>query len=243
MNPELQQIATRLSKEAYESSGTIYHPLPFPEFEHLDTSTKPGSSIRKWNLIKDALPASFAFQSGRVLDIGANAGFYTFNFAQKGAEVDAFEPHEHYASIGQEIAAAAKLPVTWYNKPLEKSDLDDKEYNVALMLSVFQWMSEGNTFLNEATALLRQMAKCSDILFFELGCNHGKSAIQTDQRAIGWIWRLLQDNTAPKSVYYLGSVSAWHRSRRYLFACSKEPLQLTLWQRLVTHALQNGWIG
>jgi hypothetical protein len=166
--------------------------------------------------------------------VGANAGFYSFNFAKLGASVEAYEPHTHYATLGRQIAEATKLPVAWHNKPLEAADLAGKTFDVALMLSVFQWISQGNERLAEATALLQQVAAATGILFFELGCNQGKSAIEVSGRPLAWVWQLLQANTRPKTVSYLGSTTLWRGTRRYLLACSAEPLRLTPWQRLVT---------
>lgn len=241
MNARLQEIADSIEKNQYELSGHIYHPVPFPEFQHLKTSSNPKSAYAKWSLISQALRSLPTCADLTVLDVGANAGFYSFSFAKLGASVDAYEPHEHYARIGHQIVEATGLPVQWYNKPLEQGDII-KQYDVAIMLSVFQWMSHGNAQLEEATKVLQNVAAASRYLFFELGCNQGKSAIMTKGRPIVWIWNLLQAQTFPKQVSFLGATTAWGRKRRYLFVCSEEPLGLTPWQRLVTYALRRRWI-
>ncbi len=241
MNQELKKIANELQSNQYERTGNIYHPLPFPEFDHLTVSTKPKSAYQKWHLIRQTLPNS-NISGSHILDIGANAGFYAFNFAQLGATIDAYEPHEHYASIGHRISNATNLQVNWHNKPFEQTDLSSKKYDITLMLSVFQWMSQGNTLLKDATSLLYDISNVSKYLFFELGCNHGKSAISTNEQPIGWLWRFLQEHTKPKSIYYLGSTSAWGKSKRYIFVCTKEYVNLTSWQRFVTYLLRKQWI-
>lgn len=242
MYPKLQEIAECIKANPYEAFGDIYHPLPFPEFQHLTISSNASSAYRKWALIKHCLPSLSSFSNLHVLDVGANAGFYAFNFAKLGATVDAYEPNEGYANIGRQIVEATGLQVRWYNKPLERTDLLDKQYDIALMLSVFQWISQGNEYLNQATDLLRLVASSSRLLFFDLGCNHGKSAIRTEERPIGWVWRLLQQNTSPKHVAYLASTTPWGRARRYLFACAEDPIKLTIWQRSITHALRQCWV-
>jgi hypothetical protein len=156
--------------------------------------------------------------------------------------VDAYEPHAHYADIGGRIVEATGLQVQWLNKRLEEEDLVGKEYDVALMLSVFQWVSRGNEQLEQATSLLQAVSRSARVLFFELGCNHGKCAIHTDERPIAWVWRLLQQNTTPKHVCFLGSTAPWSRARRYVFACADDPINLTPWQRFMTQALQKRWI-
>jgi SAM-dependent methyltransferase len=242
MNTKLQEIAKTIEGNPYEASGHIYHPLPFPEFERLKTSSSRRSANRKWRLIERCLGSVSSDANLRVLDVGANAGFYSFNFAKLGASVDAYEPHEHYANIGRQIAEATGLSVRWHNKRLREEDLLGKEYDVALMLSVFQWISQGNEHLVEAASVLRAVAQSTHILFFELGCNQGKSAICTSERPIAWIWRLLQQNTSPKHVAFLGTTSAWGPARRYVFACADSAMSPTPWQRFVTHALQRSWI-
>lgn len=242
MNTKLQEIAANIEKHPSETSGHIYHPLPFPEFQHLKTSSNPKSAYHKWDLIQRAIPSFPVSTSLKMLDVGANAGFYTFNFAKLGVHVDAYEPHTHYVDIGQQIVEATGLPVQWYNKPLESPDLNGRSYDIALMLSVFQWISQGNKHLREATDLLKLIANSSHLLFFELGCNHGKSHISTNERSISWIWRLLQQNSAPKQVYFLGTTTAWGRAKRYLFACADHPIHLTRWQQTITHALNKRWI-
>jgi SAM-dependent methyltransferase len=237
MNPKLQAIAGQIQAAPAEAKGDIYHPLPFPEFDHLKVSSNRRAAYHKWRLIRRALPLA-SLEGVRVLDVGANAGFYTFNFAKLGARVEAYEPHAHYTAIGRQITDATNLPIIWHNQPLAADDLADKTYDVVLMLSVFQWISQGNQYLAEATELLQKVAAATGVLFFELGCNQGKSAIQVNGRPLPWIWRLLQENTRPKHVSYLGSTTLWRGTRRYMLGCSAEPLRLTPWQRLVTYRWQ-----
>lgn len=242
MNSKMHEIASEVEKRRFEATGQVYHPIPFPEFDHITTSTSRASAYRKWRLIERFLGCGHGIEGEVVLDVGASAGFYAFNFAKVGAKVDAYEPHEHYVDIGRRIADATGLAVRWHNAPLEEGDLSGKKYGVALMLSVFQWVSHGNENLTEACRLLRAVAASSRILFFELGCNQGKSAVITDEKPIAWIWRLLQEETAPKHIAFLGTTKAWGRKRRYVFVCADEMGSLTAWQRLVTWALQRRWL-
>lgn len=231
----VQAIINDLKNNPVEKSGDIYHPIPFDEFRSLRTSSKPASAYRKWGLIRQTLTPQ-NFQQFRVLDVGANAGFYSYQFAKEGATVDAYEPTQRYANLGAQIAELYQLPIHWYGKALDLESLaPTAQYNVALMLSVFQWISQGNARLEEAKQLLLQISKQSQTLFFELGCNYGKSAIQTNANSLLWVRQLLAEHTIYPHIAYLGSVRAWRwRGVRYLFACSIQPLQLNTWQRLVT---------
>ena len=243
MNSKLQRIADMILENQYEKSGHIYHPLPFPEFQHLRVSSNPKAAFYQWESIKRVLDLKSDPINFRVLDIGANAGFYSFKFAQLGASVDAYEPHEHYSDLGQQIVEATDLPVTWHNKVLEEEDIAGKEYDISLMLSVFQWMSSGNEKLENATSLLHDIAGVSRYLFFSLGCNQGKSAIHIDKQPLRWVWKLLNDTTYPKRVYYLGNLKPWKGNRRYIFACTQESIVLTIWQKFVTRFLNIIWKG
>src|SRR3954447_19506754 len=59
----------------------------------------------KWGQIAPHVPADLSGQ--RVLDIGCNAGFYSFQLAARGAEVLAIDTDEHY--LGQARWAAGQL--------------------------------------------------------------------------------------------------------------------------------------
>ena len=238
MNETLLQIAEWIRQNPYEAGGDIYHPLPFEEFRSLRISSKASASEQKWRLIERSLGSRPNLAGRTALDVGANAGFFSFSLAQRGARVDAYEPHEYYVSLGRRVAEATSLDVTWFPQPLTAGDLDGKHYDIALMLSVFQWMSEGNRRLDHAVEVLRAVARSTGTLYFELGCNAGKSAIEIDGSAMLWIWWMLRRHTAPKRVCYLGSATAWGRARRYLFAATDDVLHLTPWQRTVTGVLE-----
>jgi len=112
----VKEIVAHLEAEPAESGGNIYHPIPFPEFAHLKSSSDADQVRAKWEMIQNglhlALPGGMAGRT--VLDVGANCGFYTFSLAQQGAKVTAFEPHSRYGPIGQFLAAEKKLPVDWH---------------------------------------------------------------------------------------------------------------------------------
>jgi SAM-dependent methyltransferase len=238
MNESLLKIAEWVRQNPYEAGGDIYHPLPFEEFRSLRVSSKASASERKWRLIQRSLGPRAGLAGTSVLDVGANAGFYSFSLAQRGARVDAYEPHAYYVSLGRRIAEATSLDVTWFEQPLTAGDLAGKHYDLALMLSVFQWISEGNRRLDHAIEVLRAVAAGSRTLYFELGCNAGRSAIEVEGSALLWNWRLLRRHTAPKRVSYLGSAAAWGRARRYLFVAADSAVPLTPWQRTVTTFLE-----
>ena len=235
---EIQIVIDELKANPVEKTGHVYHPIPFKEFESLKTSSKAKSAYRKWNLIINALPYQ-TFSSVNILDVGANAGFYSYQFAKLGATIDAYEPTPRYAELGQSVTKIYNLPINWHPIPLTVQSMSSgKEYDIAIMLSVFQWMSEGNTLLDQAKVTLQHIAKHSRYIFFELGCNYGKSAIKANGNSLLWIRRMLQENTDYTQITYLGSVRAWgFMGVRYLFACSSDHIILNYWQRTMTKLL------
>jgi SAM-dependent methyltransferase len=243
MNEKLKKLSDQIAQNGgFEKSGELYHPIPFPEFEALSTSASAESAHAKWKQIKKYINGSKNMRKLSILDVGANAGFYTFNFAKQGAVVKAFEPKAPYVKIGKQIADTLKLDVEWLEKPIEQNDIENEKFDVALMLSVFQWMTEGGKKLDDATEMLHEISKRSKILFFELGCNSGKSAIKTNERPISWIWHFLHENTNYKNYTYLGTTKAWGSNKRYLFVCSnlENKANLSAKQRLITLLLKKG---
>lgn len=234
----LGEIANKLKTERFESGASVYHPIPFDEFEDVSTSSDKRSALKKWELIKSALVSRIDLCGSRVLDVGANAGFYSFNMAKAGAKVEAYEPHEHYAKLGVLIADTTGLEVQWHNKKIEFSDIRDN-YDITLMLSVFQWMSQGNAQLDEATDMLQCIASASRYLFFELGCNDGKSAIEVEGSQLIWLYNFLKKTTAPKQVTWLGITSAWGSYKRHMFICSEEKVNTNIWQQITTKFLSH----
>ena len=79
-----------------EALGPWFHNLHLPD----GTQTLPHHFLGgdfpsfKWRLIEPYLPPRL--DGWRVLDVGCNAGFYTFEFARRGAEVLAVDVDPHY---------------------------------------------------------------------------------------------------------------------------------------------------
>ena len=241
---ELDALAESIILDPIEATGDIYHPIPFKEFNQLKPAVREQAVSNKFKLIRSALPFD-DFKDIGVLDIGANAGYFSYRFADLGATVDAIEPSERYYEIGQSITSHYTLNVNWYHQNIDSEFLSGRNYSITLMLSVFQWISNGNEKLDDARELLNLISRKSDYLFFELGCNWGTSGIDAKGPALTWIYKLLKEDTTYSRVGYLGSLRLWGniqskwRFNRYLFCASNESINLNAWQRFLTGVLKS----
>lgn len=249
----MDELIRDLETNPIEASGSVYHPIPFPEFAYLTTSSNAERVHEKLKLIRQTLRSIYpeSLIGKTILDIGANGGFYAFSLAQDGAEVTAIEPHPRYAAVGEFLAREKKdLNVKWISESLQLEHLAGRQYDVALLLSVFQWMCEGNNKLEAGKHLLGEISRHVDVLFFELGVNSGKSSITTRKiNHLAYIYHLLKASTEYKDVKLVGVTRIWEPSRdkcsflkriarpvvriirrrhycRYLFVCSRSPLDI-----------------
>jgi FkbM family methyltransferase len=224
---KLELLAEEIKNNPIEKGGDIYHPIPFKEFQELSVSSSKKAVEHKWSKIESVIDDIFGkdLNGKKVLDIGANAGFYTYNFSKKGAEVTAFEPHPRYKSLGSQIIEEKNLNIRWQDEMVTSDHpyLQEK-YDICLMLSVYQWMAEGGEKSDYAQACLKQVSNQSDYLIFELGFNRGKSHIKTKSlnhyRAL---IELLQEHTSYKHFKLIGKTRLWRHYKRFLVICSNNP--------------------
>lgn len=86
--------------------GPWFHNLHLPD----GTQTAPNHPLGDfpailWHHVEPLIPADL--RGWRVLDVGCNAGFYSFQLAQRGAQVTAIDVSEHY--LGQARWAAERF--------------------------------------------------------------------------------------------------------------------------------------
>lgn len=80
--------------------GPWFHNLHLPDGRQTAPDHPLGDfPAFKWRQIEDALPRNL--RGARALDIGCNAGFYSFELAARGAEVLALDLDEHYLQQGR----------------------------------------------------------------------------------------------------------------------------------------------
>ncbi len=92
---------------------------------------------RKWNKIAPLLPEDMTGMT--ALDIGCNAGFYTFEMAKRGATVTALDIDEHYLAQARWASGVLGLQerVQFRNAPVYDLARETEGYDVVLFLGVF----------------------------------------------------------------------------------------------------------
>ncbi len=219
----IDDVLAKLKENPIEKKGHLYHPIPFQEFNSLQTSSNIDEAYKKLDLIITTSRNYFnkEIEELKILDIGANAGFYTFSFAKLGANVTAFEPHPRYGPLGSFIADHKKLPVRWYNTAFTRKSVKNEFFDVTLMLSVFQWMAGGGKKIEKAKKELNYISSISKTLIFELGYNKGASSIDTKKiNHYAELIDFLEESTSYTSFKLLGKTKPWGSGKRFIVLCS-----------------------
>ena len=228
--PTIQALARELEAMPIEGASHSYQPIPFPEFAHLKTSIDLASLEAKLDLVRLVIERRrrLGLPGERLLDVGANAGFFSFSLAPAMKTVTAYEPHPRYATIGEALARERAQNVEWVHRPFTSLDAQSGEWDVALMLSVFQWITEGGTRLDEGRQILSELSRHVACLVFEQGLGAGASAIPATRRNhVSQIYELLRSSTTFEHVRLARSARLWKtrvpwRAWRHTFVCSHD---------------------
>lgn len=118
--------------------GTWFHNLHLPD----GTQTAPDHPLGdfpkfKWEQIASHIPDNLSGLS--VLDVGCNAGFYTFELAKRGAEVTGIDVDEHYLKQARWAARQFNLSnkVSFINMQVYEIAKLDVTFDIILFMGVF----------------------------------------------------------------------------------------------------------
>lgn len=91
----------------------------------------------KWQQLAPHLPADLS--GWRALDIGCNAGFYTFELAKRGASVTGIDTDDHYLAQARWAAEQFEMTDRVSFKRMQVYDLahSDEQYDLVLFMGVF----------------------------------------------------------------------------------------------------------
>jgi SAM-dependent methyltransferase len=133
----------------------------YQRLDHPDLAVVPyvhGSD--RWPMIEAHLPPG----GGTALDIGANAGLFSFALARRGFRVTAVERSEKEAYVLGRLVAASSLPIRVVKASIFDAPLE-KHYCVVLALNIFHHFLKTEPTLRLLEGLLGGLT--ADFVFFE----------------------------------------------------------------------------
>ena len=173
-----------------------FHNIHLPD----GTETAPNHRLGdfpkfKWDEIKDHIPEDL--EGWKILDIGCNAGFYSFELAKRGADVTGIDSNEHYLNQAKWTAEKLGLDDKTVFKKMQIYDLlrEDKiKYDLIWFMGVFYHLRYPLLALD----LLRRKAK-KILLFQTLTMPFSEDEIVEDNISIDEREIMLKDGWAKMS--------------------------------------------
>lgn len=135
-----------------------YQPSIHPDLQHVPTHH---DCVDRYVIIKEHLTE----KKGRLLDIGANLGYFCFMFEEEGFECVAVENSPNYVFLlnGLKKATSKKFRII-SESVLDSKDVLDKPYDVVLALNIFHhFLKSGDTF--EKLGLFLANLSCKEMYF------------------------------------------------------------------------------
>ena len=115
--------------------GPWFHNLHLPDGRQTAPDHRFGDFPRlKWEEIAPHLPDDLT--GWRALDLGCNAGFYSFELARRGAAVTGLDHDPHYLRQARWAAARMGLPVTFRQGQVYELARSDERFDLVLFMGV-----------------------------------------------------------------------------------------------------------
>lgn len=136
--PKAAPLLLAEEAEEIEALGPWFHNLHLPDGVQTNPAHELGDfPAFKWRQIADFVPADL--QGWRALDIGCNAGFYTFELAKRGADVVAIDLNPHYLQQAKWAAQRFALMHKIEFRQMQVYDLAhvDEQFDLVLFMGVF----------------------------------------------------------------------------------------------------------
>jgi tRNA (mo5U34)-methyltransferase len=130
--------AADFDRRDIDALGPWFHNLHLPDGRQTAPNHMLGDfPACKWRQFADALPADLS--GWRALDIGCNAGFYSFELARRGAEVVGIDCDQHYLDQGQWAARLYGLAdrVRFERRQVYTVARERRHYDLVLFMGVF----------------------------------------------------------------------------------------------------------
>ncbi|HUR95813.1 MAG TPA: TIGR04290 family methyltransferase [Gemmatimonadales bacterium] len=121
-----------------ERLGPWFHNIHFPDGTETSPTHELGDFPRyKWKVLSPHLPQRL--DGWTVLDIGCNAGFYSFELARRGAQVTGIDVDPHYLDQARWVARELELESSVEFRRMQVYDLarSEDQFDLVLFLGVF----------------------------------------------------------------------------------------------------------
>ena len=152
--------ASRQLRESIEKLGPWFHNFHLAE----DVQTAPEHflgdfPVRKWLQIESAIPRNL--QGWNCLDIGCNAGFYSFELAKRGAKVLGIDSEPLY--LAQANWISGQLGIRFAHSPeFRQMQIHDlarmpEQFDLVLFMGVFYHLRYPTLALDTVAAKVRKM--------------------------------------------------------------------------------------
>ncbi len=135
-----------------------FHNLHLPD----GSETAPGHPLGdfpayKWAQIESHIPEDL--RGWTVLDVGCNSGFYSFELAQRGANVTAVEPDLHFLNQAQWAARQYGLEgrIEFLQSGIYELASHNEQYDLVLFMGVFYHLRHPLLGLDILASKTRQM--------------------------------------------------------------------------------------
>ena len=157
LEPPLESGSDRVESEI-AALAPWFHNLHLPD----GTETAPGHALGdfpsyKWRRLAPHLPARL--EGWTALDIGCNAGYYSFELARRGARVSAIDVDPHYLRQARWAAGQLELEDAIEFRQMQVYDLaaEDEQYDLVLFMGVFYHLRYPLLGLDIVARLTRQV--------------------------------------------------------------------------------------
>lgn len=159
--PELISKIGRTYKDGSSlTPGTLYHPIPFPEYSHIPVHKT--NCIEEWEVIQ----RHYNFTDKIVIDIGCNVGYFTFNIAKTANMVYGFEADDSVKDLAEAIRRDQEIENVGFKGAIRPEEPSWWHPDVYLWINSHMWLVKQYGF-KRIKKMLRFIAERGADLFFQ----------------------------------------------------------------------------
>lgn len=218
----IQSLILKINSEVHHDgsstrTGWVYHPIPFPEIQ---AQTHKQAAHKELEEILELAKIPVKNAGRKVLEIGCSVGYFTFNLAQRGCEVVAFEADKEV----YETAEAMRLwkgfdNIRFIGTHFDTGQLDalDDYFDLCLMMNVHMWIYK-NLGPEHTRELMRKLARKTHRLLFQTAHAQSGGMYQVQELETSADVKEYLENCGYSNVKHIRDTGA-HGGIRSLFLC------------------------